>query len=106
MDGINFSAVQLPPNKPALLFAGDASLGGGLGQAFGDGLRCAGGNLKRLNVQFSDGQGSASWNAGLAPSGGWMPGDTRTFQVWYRDSSAVCGTQFNVSSGVQVQFTN
>ncbi len=105
-DSIHFTATQLPANKPTLLFAGDASLGGGLGAPFGDGLRCAGGSLKRLGVQFSDAQGSAAWASGLAPAGAWGAGDTRTFQAWYRDTNTLCGSTFNLSSGVLVQFTN
>ncbi|MFT7484270.1 MAG: hypothetical protein ACI9F9_000110 [Candidatus Paceibacteria bacterium] len=106
-DGLHFSASQLPANKPSLLFAGDALLGNGAGQPFGDGLRCAGGSLRRLGVVFADGQGAASWGPGLAAAGNWSAGDTRIFQVWYRDDAgAACGNAFNVSSGVEVQFTN
>jgi hypothetical protein len=83
--------------------------------AFGDGLRCVGGNLKRLYVH------SASGGTAIAPQAGDPPisqrsatlGDTLTtgavrfYQVWYRDPSAAfcstpAGNVWNISSGLRV----
>ena len=38
-------------------------------------------------------------------SGGWSSGDTRYFQVWYRDPiGGPCGSGFNLTSGVEATF--
>lgn len=101
-DDITFSVVGLPAAKPALLFVGDASLG--TGNPFGDGIRCVGGSIQRLDVLFTDGGGAANWPAGQAAMGGWGAGDQRFFQVWYRDPAGPCSSMFNTSSGLDVTF--
>ena len=95
------------PGQPALLFVGDNAINGGDGQPFGDGLRCAGGNVVRLGVQVPDGGGDASWGPGLGGSGGWQSGDTRRFQAWYRDPvGGPCGTGFSLTNGIEVLFAD
>lgn len=102
-----FSAAGLVPSQPALLFVGDNAVNGGNGTLFGDGLRCAGGNVVRLGVRQPDAGGHASWGPGMGASGGWSAGETKRFQVWYRDpSGSPCGGVFNLSSGLEVAFTN
>ncbi|MCB9914583.1 MAG: hypothetical protein H6828_05470 [Planctomycetes bacterium] len=104
-DDLGFDAAQLLPNQPALLFSGDAQVAGGAGAIFGDGLRCAGQNVRRLGVRVPNAAGTSSWSGGLGATGGWSAGDTRNFQVWYRDPIASpCGTAFNLSHGVAVTF--
>jgi plastocyanin len=104
-DDLGFQAVHLIPSQPALLFAGTTSLNGGNGVHFGDGLRCAGGTVVRLGVRVPDTAGVANWGAGLGATGGWSSGDTRMFQVWYRDpSGGWCGSGFNLTTGNQVTF--
>jgi plastocyanin len=99
-----FGAQQLRPGQPALLFVGQNAINNGNGLPFGDGLRCAGVNVVRLGVRVPDSGGNASWGPGLA--GGWNQGDTRRFQVWYRDPAGggVCGTAFNLSNGYEITF--
>jgi hypothetical protein len=76
-----------------------------MGLSFGDGLRCAGGSVKRLGVRVPDAAGTAHWGPGLAALGQWGPGDVRFFQGWYRDPvGSSCGTNFNLSNGVEVSF--
>ncbi len=105
-DDLSFSASSLPPHQSALLFAGSASVNGGSGAPFGDGLRCAGGSVVRLGVVSSSAQGAASWGPGLGSIGGWGAGDTRYFQAWYRDSvGSICGSGFNLTQGMAVTFT-
>jgi hypothetical protein len=106
-DTLAFAASNLLPNQPALLFVGENAVNGGAGLPFGDGLRCAGGNVVRLGVDTPDTQGDASWGPGLAATGGWSAGDTRRFQAWYRDPGAgsPCGAGFNLSQGLEVTFT-
>jgi hypothetical protein len=105
-DDLIFDAAGLVPTQPALLFSGLNAVNGGAGVVFGDGLRCAGGSVQRLGVQNSDSAGGATWGPGLAPNGGWVAGDTRRFQAWYRDPvGSPCGFTFNLSHGVEVTFT-
>lgn len=104
-DDLAMDAAQLLPGQPALLFAGVNQVNGGAGSIFGDGLRCAGGSVVRLGVRVPDSNGAAAWSGGLGALGGWSAGDTRNFQVWYRDpSSSPCGSAFNLSHGVGVTF--
>lgn len=105
VDDLRFDAAQLLPSQPALLFSGQNAVGGGSGVIFGDGLRCAGQNVVRLGVQTPDAQGQATWGPGLASSGGWIAGDKRFLQVWYRDPlGSPCGSNFNLSNGLEVDF--
>lgn len=104
-DDLVFDAANLLPSQPALLFCGNNAVAGGAGVAFGDGLRCAGGGVRRLGVRFPSGLGQASWGPGLGAAGGWTAGDVRYFQAWYRNpSGSPCGTNFNLSHGVEVVF--
>jgi hypothetical protein len=83
--------------------------------AFGDGLRCVGGNLKRLYVKTASGgatdapqAGDLSISARSAAAGDPLsPGFVRYYQSWYRDSSATfcqapAGSTFNASNGLRV----
>jgi len=102
-DDLGLSVSQIPPNKPGLAFAGKNQLNGLL---FGDGIRCAGGQLKRFGVRSTNGNGEATWGPNLGTSGFWIAGDTRYFQIWYRDpNGSPCGNNFNISSAVAVTFT-
>lgn len=105
VDDLEISAQHLLPNQPALLFAGEQALNGGDGISFGDGLRCAGGNVVRLQIAVPDGAGVAAYGPGLQPTGGWMAGETRRLQVWYRDpTNSPCGNKFNLTNGIEVTF--
>jgi hypothetical protein len=83
--------------------------------AFGDGLRCADGNLKRLYTRNASG-GSVTAPIGAEPSvsarsaalGDTIPAlGTRLYQTYYRDPSAsFCpappGSTFNASNGLRI----
>ena len=104
-DDLWFQASNLLPNQPALLFAGATAVNGGNGVAFGDGLRCAGGGVRRLGVSTPNAGGTASWGPGLGPTGGWTAGDTRRFQVWYRNpTGSPCQNGFNLTNGRELVF--
>jgi len=102
-DDLAFHATDLVPGQSALPFQGEVALGGGLGIYFGDGLRCAGGGVRRLAWSPVDAAGSATFGPGLAAAGGWTSGDTKRFQVWYGDVFASpCGMSFNTTGGVEI----
>lgn len=99
------------PSALSIFLQGDANLPAGV--VFGDGVRCAGGSLKRLYVKTASG-GSVS-----APQGGdpsitqqsanlgdpIAPGSIRYYQTYYRDPNPTfCpnppGNTWNVTNGV------
>ncbi|MBL8861320.1 MAG: VCBS repeat-containing protein [Planctomycetes bacterium] len=94
------------PNSSALYFQGTVRTNGGLGSAFGDGLRCAGGSVVRLgtksNVAGASGYPAAG-DPGVATRGLVGAPGTRTYQVWYRNAAAFCTADtFNLSNGLEV----
>jgi hypothetical protein len=85
--------------------------------SFGDGLRCAGGSLERLYVKSASGgvataprANDPSISARSAALGGVITiGESRTYQVYYRDPSlSFCpppqGDAWNVSSGLRIDW--
>lgn len=103
LDNLSFSAAGLLPAQPALLFQGLNAVNGGNGNLLGDGLRCAGMGVIRLGISVPGAGGNASWGPGLAAQGNWVAGDTRRFQVWYRDPvGSPCASGFNLSNGAEV----
>ena len=93
-------------SQAALLFTGTSRIQSGAGLPFGDGLRCAGGQIRRLGVRLPGPDGAADWDfGGLASGNGWSAGEVRTYQVWYRDSnSSPCGSGYNLTNGLEVTF--
>ena len=92
---------QLPPNKPALYFAGTNALAG---YTFGDGLRCAGGSITRLQVVTTDALGEATSTIPIPTRLGATPGTTSYFQLWYRDPSGPCSGNFNTTSALRIDW--
>lgn len=102
-DDLQLEATHLIPNQPGLLFAGTQPVNGGSGIHFGDGLRCAGGQVRRLGVRTPDAQGRAVWGPGLGLAGGWTPGTLRFAQVWYRNpAGGPCLSGFNLTNGISI----
>jgi hypothetical protein len=98
-DDLVLSASNLPDNEPGLYFQGNNSVNGGNGITFGDGLRCAGFEAKRLEVQTSAG-GSSATAGSIVTKGLVNAGDTKFYQLWYRD-----GAGFNTSNGLEITWT-
>ena len=81
--------------------------------AFGDGLRCVGGTLRRFPVVAANAAGTADIGPGLVaasgalfpPAGTIVAGSTWSFQHWYRDPGGPCGTGYSVTNAVAVTFT-
>jgi hypothetical protein len=94
------------PNAFALYFQGGQTVGGGLGAAFGDGLRCTAGVLLRMGIKMN------SMGQSQYPEPGYQPvsvrgfcnaGNVRQYQIWYRNAASFCSTlTFNLSNGVQI----
>ncbi|MCB9914441.1 MAG: hypothetical protein H6828_04730 [Planctomycetes bacterium] len=96
-------ASQCPPGVPGLLISGTVAVNGGAGAPFGDGLRCAGGVVTRLQVVVADALGEASSSVDVAAKDGAQAGQTRTYQLWYRDPvNSPCGAAFNLTNGLAV----
>ncbi len=79
--------------------------------AFGDGQLCASVGILRLGVVFPT-AGSATYPGGLTPNpitvggGPILAGDTKHYQVWYRDAAAFCtASTFNTSNGVSLTWS-
>ena len=90
---------------PGLFFQGNNAVNSGAGNPFGDGLRCAGGSVVRLEVQFANaGNGfQAQSSISISSKGGVSAGQTKRYQYWYRDSgSSPCGSLFNLSNGYEL----
>ncbi len=93
------------PGQPGLFFQGENFVNSGNGVIFGDGLRCCGGNVVRLQVVVPDAGGAASTSVDVPADGGVAAGDTRCYQYWYRDpSGGPCGAGFNLSNAAQVDW--
>jgi glucose/arabinose dehydrogenase len=102
------------PNALSICFQGDAEVAPAI---FGDGLRCAGGHLKRLYVRNASAgsvtipmAGDPSVSARSAAMGAPISGGSiRIYQTYYRDrSSTFCpdppGSAFNSSGALRVRW--
>ncbi|MCB9914939.1 MAG: hypothetical protein H6828_07290 [Planctomycetes bacterium] len=105
-DNLVLAASQCPVNQPGLMFQGEVATNGGLGSPFGDGLRCAGTNVVRLQTVFVNASGDASTSVSISTKGGVSLGDTRYYQFWYRDpAGSACGAFFNLTNGLEITWS-
>jgi len=90
------------PNSFALYYQGTTAIS----SSFGDGLRCAGGSVVRLGTKSNVGGASQYPVAGdqsISVRGGALAGDTRYYQVWYRNGAVFCNAEtFNLSNGYRL----
>ena len=99
---MELTVTGVPAFQPALLFMGSQEMATPV--PFGDGLLGLTGFLTRIETRAADASGSATWT-NLHTLDLWNAGDTRAFQIWYRDPIAgPCGSAFNLSSGLRVTF--
>jgi hypothetical protein len=93
-------------NSSVLYFQGTAQTSSGMGQVFGDGLRCAGGTIVRLGIKLNVAGASqfpGPLDPALATRGGVTSPSVRNYQAWYRDSQAFCTqSTFNLTNGVSI----
>jgi len=104
-DSLVLRTTHLEPSNSGLYFQANNDLSPG--NVWGDGLQCAGGNLKRLQVRFADASGTSYTTIGIsAKAGNVVAGDTKRYQCWYRTTQAPpCGVgvnDFNSSNGYEV----
>ena len=106
-DDLVLSTSQLTPG-PGLFFQGNNAINGSNGNAFGDGLRCAGGGVRRLEVQFANSANSftTSTTISISTAGAASAGQTKRYQYWYRDSgTSPCSSLFNLSNGYEITWS-
>ncbi len=102
-DSLQLHATRLIPGQASLFLQGTNAIAGGQGLAFGDGLRCAGGSVLRLQVAAAGPTGIASTSVAISTVGSVAPGATRYYQAWYRDPvSSPCGTGRNLTNGLGI----
>jgi hypothetical protein len=95
------------PNSTCIYLQGNTS---SAAATFGDGRRCVGGTLIRLGTKHNVGGSSSFPAAGDPPVSlrGNVPllGDTRFYQVWYRDPANFCtATTYNITNGIEAVWT-
>jgi hypothetical protein len=107
-DTIVLTGIDMPATSMALYFQGTLTTFSGT--VFGDGLRCAEGVVVRLGTtQNSMGQSQYPGPGDLPVSvrGGCSAGDTRVYQLWYRNAATFCTTStFNLSNAVEILWGN
>ncbi len=106
-DTLVLTTTGVDPKNSGLYFQANNRVNGGGGSYFGDGLRCAGGGLVRLQIRISNAAGVSSTTISIAAKGGVSPGDVKRYQCWYRDNSGLqpCGPgvyDFNLSNGFEI----
>jgi hypothetical protein len=102
---LRLQAIGAIQGQPGLVFQGDQRVAGGAGVPFGDGLRCAGGSVVRLQVLVPQAGGFAETSVDIGAEGGALPGEMKAFQFWYRDpTGGPCGSSFNLSNAIELTF--
>ena len=116
-DTLGFHCGYEPPGTASLVLQGNQVIAP---VVFGDGLRCAGGSLKRLFFANASAAGTLTAPPNAGPSVSQrsaalgdtlQPGDLRVYQVYYRDPDpSFCpppqGSTFNVSNAVEIVWQN
>jgi probable HAF family extracellular repeat protein len=98
---------HVPGSASALYFQGNAQTNSGVGTLNGDGLLCVGSGTIRLATKTSSGGVSTYPTAGdphISVKGMCAAGQTKYYQVWYRDPSSVfCPpATYNFSNAIAV----
>jgi hypothetical protein len=96
------------PTSLSIFLQGNSNIAAGV--AFGDGVRCVGGNLLRLysknavgGTVAAPGGGDPSIKTQSATLGDVIPpGATRFYQVYYRDPASASGLNFNVGNALEI----
>jgi len=102
-DELIVTGAGMPSNVTALLFSGPADIGAGV--PLGDGLRCVGGSIKRIEVRTTNATGAVTYDDQVLSGAGWVPGTEGKYQVWFRDPGSFCGSGFSTSQGLKIVTT-
>jgi hypothetical protein len=93
------------PDSIGMFIQGTMRINGGDGVVFGDGLRCVGGSVLRLRAKPIVGGTVRYPEAGETPIsqlGGLVPGDVRSYQLWFRNAAAFCTVYtWNLTNGIE-----
>lgn len=98
-------------SQPGLFFQGNNTIGGGTGATFGDGIRCCGQSVVRLEIVVPPTPQPSTATltvtvTGQGPAGTVNPGDKKCYQYWYRDpGGSPCGSNFNLSNAYTVTWS-
>ena len=113
-DSVVLLASSMRPNATCVFLQGATS--NATGVSFGDGVRCAAGQLLRLSVKTTSASSTSSFPVGADPSiktrcqtlgAPISAGQTRAYQVYYRDPASFgCASPatFNITAALQVQW--
>ena len=103
LDDFMLFASQMPSSVPSIFFGGTVFVGP---LPFGDGLRCAGGNILRFGAPaLTSATGTRTAGPGMAGAFGLVAGETWNHQCWFRDPSGPCGNGFNTTNAFTVTLT-
>ena len=105
-DPLALNVTQGTPGQPILFFQGINVINAGNGVVFGDGLRCCGGSVIRLEIRTMTATGDANTTVVLSVRGSASAGDTFCNQGWFRDPPGIggspCSTFFNLTNALSV----
>jgi len=105
-DTLVLLGTQMPATAQCLYFQGASQQSAGAGAVFGDGKRCAGGQIFRLGTKANVGGASqypVSGDLSVSVRGVVLTPGVRTYQAWYRNAAAFCtASTFNLSNGLEI----
>jgi hypothetical protein len=108
MDNVVFTSSGELTSALSVLLQGNTPIPAGV--QFGDGVRCVGGNLKRLYIHNAvngvmtapQGSDPSVKNRSAMLGDPIAPGSTRFYQCYYRDPASVSGLNFNVTNAIAI----
>lgn len=101
LDDMHLFARQARPNSTGVIVQGSSTIT----LPFKDGVLCAGNPTVRLEFIQLDAAGLGSTQSSITDSGSVHPGDTRIYQLWYRDPAvSPCGFGSNLSNALSVHW--
>jgi len=96
-------ASEVVPNRWVLFIQANNALGFGNGVPFRDGLLCIGGSYVGLQFIRANTAGVAKTTVDINSVGGGFAGDLKRFQAYYQNPiSSVCGTNWNLTNGLEL----
>ena len=99
-DNLGFYMVGGLPGSWGVLLQGDAAIS----WPFKDGILCVGGLTRRVEVVSLDFLGGAVSTVSIAAASQAVPGERRYYQFFYSDPAGPCGSGWNSSNGLQVDW--